>query len=366
MEQLSAPSSSEQNVQRLAAKSSYAADILKNVVAMAEDWQKIYKKVNRYMQQVKLIVTWKRGCAALKMVGSASKTVGSVLVVAAPLHPKLRLAVKVGHKLWKLGAGLKILTAVGNMLRDLWQAGCRQSVLEFVTATALLTRNLGVFGELIRDLQDCVQPFCSSNITQTSDQVLSLLKPFVPQDQLQYVTHVVNIIFHSNSYSPLFDLILTSPDLGGERSNTVQLLQEIESFRFTEFVQQGGSHFLVAIGSFLHVSRELLDFLDGFQKVTEQDCRFLYECLTRFNQESLGVLQAATVLTHLGHVRAQHVSPVIKFSHHSSTHPQPHNSSTHPNNSSNHPHNSSTHPQTHNSSNHPHNSSTHPHNISTT
>ncbi|BFZ13567.1 hypothetical protein BsWGS_16606 [Bradybaena similaris] len=304
MEQSPAASSCDQNLQRLAAKTSCAADFLKNAATVAENWHKKHKNVSRYIQQVKLIVTWRRGCGALKMVGSATKTLGGVLVVAAPLHPKLGLAVRVGHRLWKLGAGLKMLTAVGGMLRDLWQVGCRNTLLEFVTATTLLTHNLGVFGEMIRDLQKCAEPLSATNNTQTCDQVLSLLRPFIPPDQLEYVKHVVNIVFHNTSYSPLFDFILTSSDLTGDSSHTVQLMQEIESFRFTEFLQQGSAQFLAAIGSFLHISRELLDFLDGFQKVTEQDCRFLYECLTRLSQESASIQRAATTLTNLTDIRA--------------------------------------------------------------
>uniref|UniRef100_A0A0B6Y4J0 Uncharacterized protein n=1 Tax=Arion vulgaris TaxID=1028688 RepID=A0A0B6Y4J0_9EUPU len=298
---------SRNDLERLAVKCLYAADILQNSVNSAENLQKIQKKVSRYVQQVKLILTWKRGCGVFKMVGSASKVVGNVIVVAAPLHPKLGLAVRAGHKLWKFGAGLKALTAIGHMLKDLWQIGCRNSIVDFINATALLTRNLGVFSEVIQDIQSCAQSVSGSNNTnQTPETVINILRPFIPPHQIDYITHVVNFAFGSRYYSPLFDLILSS-DVSSS-SHIVQLMREMESFNFIEFIEQGNNRSLIAIGSFLHISRELLDFLDGFQKVTDHDCRFLLDCLTRFTQESTNIMKTVSVLTNLNQLRRQQVA----------------------------------------------------------
>lgn len=304
MDELPTSTSEDSGLQRLAAKSSYAADFLCDIIKSAHDVQKLEKKVNGYIQQVKLILTWKRGCGSFQMVGSAAKTLGGVMVVAAPLHPKLGVVVKVGSKLWKFGTGLKILSCIGEMLKDVWQTGCRNSLTEFVHAATRLTRNLNVFGEVIQDLQGCARTVNNSNRGQTPAEITRLLKQFIPSHQLSYIVHVINIAFGSSNYSPLFDFMVMSADLTND-SSFIRLMRDVESFHFAEFVERSDVKSLIIIGSFLHISRELLDFLDGFRKVTDHDCQFLMECLTKFSEQSLNIMKAVVVLTNLDQIRRQ-------------------------------------------------------------
>ncbi|XP_012938658.1 uncharacterized protein LOC101857572 [Aplysia californica] len=297
-------------VERLAAKTVYTAELLENTVHIAEQLQKVQGRVNRYVRQARLIVTWKRSSGLFTMVGSAAKTAGSVMVLASPLHPKLAVALKAGHRLWKLGTGLKVLTAIGGMLRELWHSGCRDTLVEFTRCVALLSRNVGVFQELIQDLQGATEQLNASNNNnfQAPDAVVNVLREFIPPQHIGYATHVMNIAFARQHYSPLFDLLALSSD-PSEKSDLLQVVREIEGFRFTEFSQESDAKALVAIGSFLHISRELLDFLDGFNKVTDKDCQFLHNCLNKFSEESAGIMKVVSLLTGLHRMKHKLESP---------------------------------------------------------
>ncbi|RUS87002.1 hypothetical protein EGW08_005240, partial [Elysia chlorotica] len=289
------------NPERLAAKSMYAADLLKSVVQSAERLSKADKVLGRYLCQARLLLVWKRGGGAMKMAGSAAKTVGTLMLVAAPLHPRIATGVKVAHRLWKMGTGLKILTAIANMVRDVWQKGCREVLLEFTHCAATLTRDLGVFGEVLRDLQGNIN---GPALQAGPGLVISTIREFVPPHQVPYLTHVINMAFGNERYTPLFAFTALTVN-SGNNSNIAQIMLEIESFHFDEFIETSESRALVAIGSFLHVSRELCDFLDGFQRLTERDCHFLQECLQRLGAESVSIMKAATVLVSLDKIRRQ-------------------------------------------------------------
>ncbi|GFN80280.1 hypothetical protein PoB_000678600 [Plakobranchus ocellatus] len=291
------------NPERLAVKTIYAADILKNIVESAKRLSKIDKVLNRYLKQARLLLVWKRGSGAIKMAGSAAKAVGALVLTAAPLHPKIAMGCRVAHKLWKIGTGLKILNALANMIRDVWQKGCRSVLLDFTRCAATLTRNLGVFGEVLRDLQSVSE--MPAGIGQNGPRlVIDAIRGFIPPHQIPYATHVINMVYGNERYSPLF--AFTAMTLNSQNnSNIAQVMLEIESFHFDDFIERSESRTLVAIGSFLHVSRELFDFLDGFQHLTELDCQFLQDCLKRLTQESLGIMKAVAVLVNLDKIRKQ-------------------------------------------------------------
>ncbi|GFR63727.1 hypothetical protein ElyMa_001903100 [Elysia marginata] len=293
------------NPERLAVKTMCGADILKNIVQSAERLSKIDKTLSRYLTQARLLLVWKRGSGAIKMAGSAAKTVGTIMLVAAPLHARFAMGMKVAHKLWKLGTSLKILNAIANMVRDVWQKGCREVLIEFTHCAATLTRNLGVYGEVVRDLQKATSVVNNLSDSRSSPaMLLQAVRDFIPAHQLPYATHVINMAFGNERYSPLF--AFTSLTLGSENSsNIAQVMLEIESFHFDEFIENSESRSLVAIGSFLHVSRELCDFLDGFQHLTERDCQFLQECLQKLATESVSIMKAVAVLTSLDKIRKQ-------------------------------------------------------------
>ncbi|XP_059141943.1 uncharacterized protein LOC131929655 [Physella acuta] len=286
---------------RLVAKAIYAADALRSSVGTAEKLKQLQKKINFFMQQAQIILTWKRSLGALKMVGSAAKSFGAIMVLAAPLHPKLNLALRIGNKMWKLGAGLKILNYVAGILKNIWQSGCRNALIEFTHCSAQLSQRISIFGELIHDMQGISQSF-DGNITHTSQNLIHIIQQIVPEHQVGYVTHVMNMVFGDRHYSPLFDFLALSNKPSSD-SNFAQLLSELESFNFTNFVELSDSKTLVAIGSFLHISRELVDFLDGLRNFTEQDCRFLSECLVRCSQETLTIMRVVSVLTSLDKIR---------------------------------------------------------------
>ncbi|KAK3760936.1 hypothetical protein RRG08_022344 [Elysia crispata] len=289
--------------ERLAVKTMCTADILKNVVQSAERLSKVDKVLSRYLHQARLLLAWKQGSGAMKMAGSAAKTVGTLMLVAAPLHPRIAMGMRVAHKLWKLGTGLKILNAIANMIRDVWQKGCRDVLMEFTHCAATLTRNLGVFGELVRDLQNTTPALQDKGQTNPA-MVIRAIHDFVPPHQIPYLTHVINIAFGNESYSPLFAFTALTVN-SGNSSNIAQIMLEIESFHFDDFIENSESRALVAIGSFLHVSRELCDFLDGFQRLTDRDCQFLQECLHRLGAESVSIMKAVAVLVNLDKIRKQ-------------------------------------------------------------
>ena len=292
--------------ERLAVKTICASDILRKIVQSAERLRKVDYALSRYLNQARLLLVWKRGSGAMKMAGSAAKTVGTLMLVAAPLHPRIASGMRIAHKLWKLGTGLKILNAIANVFRDVWQKGCREVLLEFTHCAATLTRNLGVFGEVMRDLQSST-PALAQGAGQNSNSpavVIQAIQEFVPPHQLPYATHVINMAFGNERYSPLFAFTALTLD-SGNNSNLAQIMLEIEAFHFDEFVEMSESRALVAIGSFLHVSRELCDFLDGFQRLTERDCHFLQDCLHRLGQESGTIMKAVGVLVSLDKIRKQ-------------------------------------------------------------
>lgn len=293
------------NPERLAVKAVCGADILKNSVHMAEKLKKIDKTLSRYLCQAQMLLTWKRGSGVMKMAGSAAKTVGTLMLVAAPLHPRFAMGMRVAHKLWKLGTGLKILNALANMIRDVWQKGCRDVLVEFTHCAASLTRNLGVFGEVVRDLQNVTPILHDTGHSNPSPAVvMNILREFIPAHQLPYATHVINMACGNERYSPLF--AFTALTLNpGNNSNIAQVMLEIESFHFDEFLENNESAALVAIGSFLHVSRELCDFLDGLQHLTQRDCNFLQECLQKLAAESVNIMKVVALLTSLEKIRKQ-------------------------------------------------------------
>ncbi|CAL1547867.1 unnamed protein product [Lymnaea stagnalis] len=296
----------EGHIERIAIKTICAAEILKNTVQSAETLTKLKKKADYYLQQASLILTWKRSTGALKLVGAAAKTFGAVMVLAAPLHPKLAMAIRLGHKMWKFGTGLKVLNAVGGILKNIWQTGCRTALIEFTQGASQLTRNMGIFSEVIHDLQKLTGPLNTGDI-QASENWINILRQFIPPHQHGYAAHVINIVFGIQRYSPVFDFLALSTDPSNE-SGIIHLMREIESVNFTDFVEHDNSKALVAIGSFLHISREILDLLDGLQRFTERDCRFLQECLIRFTQESLTIMKVVSVLTNLDAIRRQECS----------------------------------------------------------
>lgn len=290
-------------MERLAVKTMYAAELLESLVQEAQRLQKLQVKVRRYMKQAQLIVTWRRSQGFCTMIGSAAKSVGGVLFLAAPLHPKLSFTAKAAQKLWKLGSSLKILSAVGSMLREIWQSGCRDVLVDFTKSVAMLTKKMSVLQECINDLEH-VQGQVNSNNNQlySPQKLVNILSEYIPANQINYAIHVINIVSGNHNYSPLFDFSLLSTSMSNN-SSLAKVFSEIEGFHFTEFVEQNEAKSLVAIGGFLHISKELLDFLDGFHRVTERDCRFLSECFFKFTEESVSIIKVASLLTGLNKLR---------------------------------------------------------------
>ena len=185
------------------------------------------------------------------------------------------------------------------MLKEIWHSGCRKALLDFTRCLALLTQKISVLHECIHDLdQVSGRTNVNKNNFQSSQELFNLLKEFISPIHMQYSLHIINIIFQNQEYSPLFDFASQSIDMSCE-SNFTNVIREMEGFNFTEFVQANDAKTLVAIGGFLHISREILDFLDNFHKVTDQDCTFLSECFVKFTEESETMIKVATFLTGL-------------------------------------------------------------------